>query len=871
MSLTEGNNPALGVPFTHAVDSDANAQVQVFSLPVSTGTLQFLAGALPGVPFLFAQDTDSGAQVPVIALHPDSPGTGGGGEGTDGRNGWSPILALIADGAARTVVRIQDWVGGTGTKPAAGRYIGALGLVTDIADAVNIHGPQGVQGTQGVQGNPGIQGNPGTPGEAGAKGDNAWSPVLAAEIVSTTITVFKVVDWVGGAGTKPASGVYVGPLGFVATAAEAVNVKGPQGPQGDVGRTGEDGPQGEAGERGEPGTPGTPGTAATIQVGTTTTGSPGTEAAVSNGGTPNAAILNFTIPQGAKGDTGERGIQGLKGDKGDQGDAGADGQDGAQGIQGVKGDTGERGITGNKGWSPSFSAEADGERSVLRVIDWVGGEGAKPTQLGYVGALGLVATAAEAVDVRGGQGPAGEPGDEGPQGIQGEPGNDGAPGAPGLKGDKGDKGDTGDQGIQGLKGDKGDTGDQGIQGVKGDKGDTGDTGAPGTPGVKGDKGDTGDQGIQGVKGDKGDTGDQGIQGLKGDKGDKGDQGDQGPAGPSTWGGIGGDINTQADLAAALATKPTMPLSMVAADLFILHQGTMKEWGSVMGNAGSKLALTGLDRIPISSQADSFHAKYVTLPTFFSSGASLGYIRGSIAAARTYYVRSDGSDSNTGTSNAAAGAFLTIQKAVDTAAALDIGPYDVTIMVGVGTWTAPVVLKNIVGQGKIIIRGVTANMSSTIMNVAGTAFGGTFQGTYEIQYMRIVAGVWALTVFPGGGIIRFGNIDFGPAVEHISVGVNGFIEAVANYTISGGAQTHVAAYDGGQIRVQDKTVTITGTPAFTAFAGATRNGTILLNGNTWSGSATGQRYSITLAGGILAFGATLPGNAAGTLTTPGWLG
>lgn len=75
----------------------------------------------------------------------------------------------------------------------------------------------------------------------------------------------------------------------------------------DLTTSGDRGPQGPAGE------PGAPGAAATIAVGTTTTGEAGTEAAVTNSGTTSAAVLNFTIPKGAKGD---------KGDKGDTGPAG---------------------------------------------------------------------------------------------------------------------------------------------------------------------------------------------------------------------------------------------------------------------------------------------------------------------------------------------------------------------------------------------------------------------------------------------------------------------------------------------------------------------------------------------------------------------
>lgn len=47
------------------------------------------------------------------------------------------------------------------------------------------------------------------------------------------------------------------------------------------------------------------GTAATVTVGSTTTGAAGTCACVTNSGTTSAAVLDFTIPKGDKGDTGQ--------------------------------------------------------------------------------------------------------------------------------------------------------------------------------------------------------------------------------------------------------------------------------------------------------------------------------------------------------------------------------------------------------------------------------------------------------------------------------------------------------------------------------------------------------------------------------------
>ena len=68
-----------------------------------------------------------------------------GNDGTDGNDGWSPILAVVSDGERR-VLQVSDWTGGEGTKPATGSYVGATGLVTAIADAVDIRGATGGSG-----------------------------------------------------------------------------------------------------------------------------------------------------------------------------------------------------------------------------------------------------------------------------------------------------------------------------------------------------------------------------------------------------------------------------------------------------------------------------------------------------------------------------------------------------------------------------------------------------------------------------------------------------------------------------------------------------------------------------------------------------
>lgn len=90
--------------------------------------------------------------------------------------------------------------------------------------------------------------------------------------------------------------------------AESGAFNGKDGSPGPAGPQGGPGPQGEPGPAGADGAPGKDGAAATVTVGTVTTGEPGTDAAVTNTGTENAAVLDFLIPKGEKGDPGNSSI-----------------------------------------------------------------------------------------------------------------------------------------------------------------------------------------------------------------------------------------------------------------------------------------------------------------------------------------------------------------------------------------------------------------------------------------------------------------------------------------------------------------------------------------------------------------------------------
>lgn len=92
------------------------------------------------------------------------------------------------------------------------------------------------------------------------------------------------------------------------------------------------------------------------------------------------------------------------------------------------------GTDGDKGWSPVLAVITDGERRVHQVIDWTGGQGAKPITGLYIGIDGLKVNIADGVDIRGAAGTDGADGAPGADGSDGAPGADGMDGTPGADG-----------------------------------------------------------------------------------------------------------------------------------------------------------------------------------------------------------------------------------------------------------------------------------------------------------------------------------------------------------------------------------------------------------------------------------------------------
>lgn len=187
------------------------------------------------------------------------------------------------------------------------------------------------------------------------------------------------------------------------------------------------------------------GSTVSVTVGTTNTGAPGSMAAVTNSGTTEKVVLNFTIPRGA---SGTDGAPGAKGDPGEKGDPGATPTIAVGNVTTLN--AGEQATVTNVG----TATEAIFDFGIPKGAD--GTPGAGTTVSVTVGQTTTLAAGAQATVTNSGTAealvldfgiPAGPKGDPGQQGLDGP------------KGDPGEKGEQGEQGVQGDPGEKGDPGE----------------------------------------------------------------------------------------------------------------------------------------------------------------------------------------------------------------------------------------------------------------------------------------------------------------------------------------------------------------------------------------------------------------------------
>lgn len=254
-------------------------------------------------------------------------------------------------------------------------------------------------------------------------------------------------------------------------------------------------------------------------------------------------------------------------------------------------------------------------------------------------------------------------------------------------------------------------------------------------------------------------------------------------------------------------------------------------------------------------------------------------RWKLTAAVTLYVDGAGSANNDGLAAGAGGAYATMAQAISAAQNnIDLQGQNLTISVADATYTVAVTISGpFTGQN-----GATVTLQGNVATPANCIISTTSANAIRVANGAVVTITgFKLQTTTGGDCLQvdgaraaLGPMEYGAcAGNQIRALNNGYVNPTSDYTISGGAVTHWAAAALGLVNSPGRTITLTGTPAFSAtFAQAFNLGSIVASSTcTFVGAATGVRYTASLNGVIRVDGAGaayLPGSVAGAAATGG---
>lgn len=256
----------------------------------------------------------------------------------------------------------------------------------------------------------------------------------------------------------------------------------------------------------------------------------------------------------------------------------------------------------------------------------------------------------------------------------------------------------------------------------------------------------------------------------------------------------------------------------------------------------------------------------------------GRIRRVLQTTLNIYVSPTGSDSNDGQTSATP--FQTLQQCWNyIQSTLDLNNQAVVINLANGSYTAGLSASGQpvgVSASGVSLVGNVANPAAVSITVANgpciqSASGASLSVT-GVSLSTTGSGVTANCIYANlGGQITIGKVIFGSCANfHVFANGGGQITTSSGYTISGSAVGHIQSNFVSVVSIVGQTITLSGTPAFsTAFAVAALDASISIYGNTFTGAATGARYSITSNATIATNGAGatyLPGSLSGSATT-----
>lgn len=256
-----------------------------------------------------------------------------------------------------------------------------------------------------------------------------------------------------------------------------------------------------------------------------------------------------------------------------------------------------------------------------------------------------------------------------------------------------------------------------------------------------------------------------------------------------------------------------------------------------------------------------------------AGVAYSDFRRILRSSINFYVAPGGSDSNSGQS--VGQPWATLQKAWNTIRDhFDVNGKFVTVNVAAGSLAAGLEARGtVLGADGGAVRFLGDPTTPANVTVAPTTTSAFFAGSgaqYSIDGFNIRGQGASIGSNQGCGILcQSGNITFSNTrfsasdIAHVYA-QNGVAQMLGDCSIVGPAVAAFWAAGYGTIEMSGHTITITGTPAFTQFARAI-TGIISAAGTTFTGSATGQRYSSLESASIKTSGGGanyFPGNAAG---------
>ncbi len=260
---------------------------------------------------------------------------------------------------------------------------------------------------------------------------------------------------------------------------------------------------------------------------------------------------------------------------------------------------------------------------------------------------------------------------------------------------------------------------------------------------------------------------------------------------------------------------------------------------------------------------------------------VGCVRDKLTAARTYYVRTDGNDACNGLTNAGgssgACAFLTLQKAMDVAAALDLSIFSVTVNVGPGSYSGPLLLKSTVGGGTVSFIGNETTPSSVAVTSAGqTVLSLNALGAFVVAGFKLTSST-SQDAFVGSGNVTLRNNLYAGSNNFRVYAAGPGVATLAgtNNQVSGGGLGLFLVDSLGKMSMNSAAFTFTTNVTYTSATVTARFiGYLECAATTFNLGAftvTGPRYLITVNGAIVGTGGAagfFPGSVAGATATGG---